>query len=94
MTEEIYEDEMDHEALEELPQSPGDGILEKTPWWAISVGLHLVLVLVLSFIIVLGAVHEDAEAVVVSPPRKPRQLPEMDKPKDNQKKVVDIKKDN
>ena len=38
-----------------------------------------------------GTAKADDEAVVVSPPRKPRQIPEMEKPKDidPNKKILD-----
>jgi hypothetical protein len=75
------------------PQTFGEKAIASTPWWAISTGLHVVMALLLGFF---WAVHakEEEEAVVVSPPRKPRVLPEMEKPRDldPNKKILDMEK--
>lgn len=90
----------EEEGVEELelplgePQTVTDKIISKTPWWAMSVGLHVVLALICWYRIVLGDTDEGLEAVVVAPPRKPRVIPEMEKPKDldPNKKILDVKK--
>ena len=47
-----------------IPAEEGtvEKLIEKTPWWAISVGAHTIAILILSFIIVLGNPFVDAEA--------------------------------
>jgi hypothetical protein len=74
-------------------RSLADTLLSHTPWWAISTGLHVVVALLIGLLWAVQA-REDDEAVVVSPPRKPRELPEMERPRDldPNKKILDIKK--
>ncbi|HXG60569.1 MAG TPA: hypothetical protein VNO22_04275, partial [Planctomycetota bacterium] len=69
------------------------GIVRKTPWWAISGGLHTAAFLAIGFFWTVQAQPEE-EAVVVSPPRKPRPLPEMEKRRDldPNRKILDVKK--
>jgi ElaB/YqjD/DUF883 family membrane-anchored ribosome-binding protein len=73
--------------------SLADALVRKTPWWSISTGIHIVAALLIGFLWAVQA-REDDEAVVVSPPRKPRALPEMDKPKDldPNRKILDVEK--
>jgi len=75
------------------PETATDKLVQKTHWWALSTGMHVVLALLIGFFWAVGS-REDAEAVVVRPPRKPRQLPEMEKPRnlDPQKKILDMPK--
>jgi hypothetical protein len=42
-----------------------DTVVRKTPWWAISVGLHTIAILVLAYMIVLSAPAEADEVVVI-----------------------------
>jgi hypothetical protein len=73
------------------PQGPTENLIQKTPWWAISTGLHVTAALLIGFFWVIQT-EGDAEAVVVTPPRRPRTIPEMEKPKDlNPQKVLDVK---
>ena len=80
--EEEYEDDV--VVGEELPpgepESAGEKLFAKTPWWAISIGIHAMVALIVGFSWVVSAVAEE-EAVVVSPPRQPRVIPEMIHPK-------------
>ena len=82
--EEAY-DEEEEQLEQELPpgepQTFGEKLISKCPWWAISVGLHTVAALIVAWFWVINA-RPDEEAVVVSPPRKPRIVPEMEKPRD------------
>ena len=73
------------------PETPIEKLVQKTPWWSISVGLHTVAALIVAFFWVVQA-RGDEEAVVVSPPRKPRVIPEMEQPKDlkQEKKTLDV----
>ena len=73
------------------PETPVEKLVQKTPWWSISVGLHTVAALIVAFFWVVQARGDD-EAVVVSPPRKPRVVPDMKKPldADPNKKVLDM----
>ncbi len=57
-------------------------IVSKTPWWAVSGGLHTLSVLALSFIVVLHEPAADETAVIVAPPRKRPPQTEMEIPKD------------
>ena len=96
--EEYYEeDEMMDEEGELPPGDPqtfGEKVLAATPWWGISVGVHTVVALILTYLVVLGNPFNDDDAVVVSPPRKPRVMPEMEKPPDldPNKKILDMDK--
>lgn len=91
-------EEMEEQGLEELPagepQTFTDKLIAKTPWWAISTGLHVVVALVLAYLVVIGGPPVEEEAVVVATARKPRPIPEMEKPKDldPNKKILDMKK--
>ena len=90
---EQYEEDEQVDLGPREPESAVEKLVEKTPWWAISVGAHTIAVLILSFLIVLGNPFEDADAVTMTPPRKPRQLPEMEKLRDMIKNnPLDIKK--
>jgi len=73
------------------PESSTDRVIAKTPWWAMSTGLHVVATLVMAYLIVLTGPPPDDNAVVVAPPRRPRPIPEMDKPRDldPNKKILD-----
>ena len=73
--------------------STAERLIGKTPWWAISTGLHVVVALLLGWFWVAQATEDD-EAVVMSAPRKPRLLPEMEKPRDvdPNRKVLDMQK--
>jgi hypothetical protein len=68
-------------------------IARKTPWWVISTGIHTAAFLAIGFFWAVQARPEEA-AVVVSPLRKPRPLPELEKPRDldPNKKVLDMQK--
>lgn len=92
--EEPLEDEQEEMDLPPPPpETIGGKIIANTPWWAISTGGHVMVALLIGFFWAANA-NIDEEAVVVSPPRKPRQLPEMEKPKDldPNKKVLDMEK--
>jgi len=79
------------------PETEGPSLFErlisKTPWWSLSTGLHVALALLIGFLWAVQA-REDVEAVTVSAPRKPRLLPDMDKPRDldPNKKILDVQK--
>jgi hypothetical protein len=93
------EEPMEDEQQEEValppgePETMGGKVIANTPWWAISTGLHVTAALLIGFFWAVNA-NVPEEAVVVAPPRKPRQLPEMEKPKnlDPNKKVLDMEK--
>src|SRR5687768_7096159 len=89
----MEEDQVEQELPPGEPDTTGGKLIAATPWWAISTGLHVVMALVLGWFWAAEA-KEDEEAVVVSPPRKPRQLPEMEKPRDldPNKKILDMEK--
>jgi hypothetical protein len=76
------------------PQTTTDKLIAKTPWWAMSTGIHVVVALIMAYLIVLSGPPVDDNAVVVAPPRKPRPIPEMEKPRDldPNKKILDMKK--
>lgn len=90
----VEEVPVEHELPPGEPQTFTDRLISKTPWWAISVGLHVVVAIVTMFGIALSKNDDDEEAVIVSQPRKPRPLPEMEKPQnlDPTKKVLDMTK--
>lgn len=71
-----------------------DRLISRTPWWAISVGLHAALALVLTFVVVLGKSDEGEEAILVRPPQKTRPMPEYEPPKDQTptNQILDIQK--
>ncbi len=54
------------------PEAASEKILNKTPWWAISVGLHTLAVLVLTFLVVVGRPVESDEVAILKP--APRRL--------------------
>jgi hypothetical protein len=95
--EEPIEEEEEQQEERELPpgepQTTGEKMIAATPWWAISLGIHVVIALLCGWFWVVAAPEEE-EAVVVSPPRKPKPLPEMEKPKDlnPNKKILDMAK--
>ncbi len=91
--EQMEEDQVEQELPPGEPQTAGEKIIAQTPWWAISTGLHVVGALLIGLLWAVQA-KGDEEAVVVSPPRKPRQLPEMEKPRDldPNKKILDMNK--
>ncbi len=62
------------------PQTPAEKILQKTPWWSISLGMHVLMALLLGWFWVVQAV-EDVEVFAVNPPRRPPEIPVMT-PKD------------
>ncbi|MBI4566398.1 MAG: terpene cyclase/mutase family protein [Planctomycetes bacterium] len=93
--EELVEEEQEEE--QELPpgepQTFTDKLVAKTPWWGMSIGIHVVMALFMAYLIAAGKARPDEEAVVVAAPRKPRPIPEMEKPKDlQQNKPLDMKK--
>lgn len=53
-----------------------DRVVRRTPWWAISAGLHLTLALVLGWMIVLGRPAESEESIVVRRHDPPPPAPE------------------
>ena len=57
------------------PETAGEKLVAKTPWWVISVGMHAMVALIVGFFWVVSAVAEE-EAVVVTPPRRPRPKPQ------------------
>ncbi len=71
-----------------------DRLISRTPWWAISIGLHAVLALVMVYVVALGSSADDEEAVVVHVAKKLRPLDEFDPPKDlpPTNKILDLKK--
>lgn len=96
--EEHYDEEKYiEEELPEGPQEPEtltDVIVQKTPWWFISVFVHAVLFAISALIVVIAEPKNDEEVVVVAAPRKPPPEPEIEKPKDLQhaEKFLDIEK--
>ncbi|MBI2931822.1 MAG: terpene cyclase/mutase family protein [Planctomycetes bacterium] len=75
------------------PETFTDKLIAKTPWWAMSTGIHVVLALLMAWLVVIGSPPDDDDAVVVAPPRKPRVIPDMEKPPDlPNEKVLDMKK--
>jgi hypothetical protein len=76
------------------PESATDQIIQKTPWWSISTGIHVVFALLCAYLVVLGKPASDDEAVVVAASRKPRPVPQMDRPLEvpHREKVFDHKK--
>ena len=60
-------------------QSPAQKIVEKTPWWAISVGLHTLGVLILGFFVVMAIEAADTEVTVVRRLKKVEPPPEFKK---------------
>ena len=93
-----YEDEYDEEQdvlSDEYPTEPetaAEAFVKKTPWWSISIGMHAMVAMIVGFFWVINAV-EDEEAVVVRPPRTPREIPKMEEldipPAE---KILDMKK--
>jgi len=75
------------------PETTGEKLIAKTPWWSISLGIHVVVALLCGWFWVVASPEEE-EAVVVSPPRRPKVLPEMEKPRDlnPSKKILDMAK--
>lgn len=72
-----------------MPQESGesatDRVVRKTPWWAISMGMHLTLALVLGWIVVLGRTAESDSGVECGlrpPPPQPPEFFRDDGPKD------------
>jgi hypothetical protein len=63
------------------PESAGEKVLQKTPWWSISTGLHVVAALVLGWFWAVSAPAAE-EAVLVNPPRRAVKPPEMERPRD------------
>jgi len=86
------DDRLPYEDLPTEPEGAGEKVIQKTPWWAISTGLHVVGALLIGFFWAVQLPADDS-AVVVAPPRKPRPLPVMDKPQDvtENTKVLDVK---
>src|SRR3972149_116109 len=91
--EEYYDDQPLPEGPSE-PETLTDAIVQKTPWWFISVFLHAVLFALSALITVIAFDKPDEEVVVVAQPRKPPPEPEIEKPKDLQQaeKFLDIEK--
>jgi len=93
--EEVPQEEMEEQ--QELPagepETLGEQIIAKTPWWAISFGVHVVIAFILTYLIVLGEDKKDEELVKISARRDPVEQPEM-KPVDlpERKKILDMKK--
>jgi hypothetical protein len=92
------EEEYYEEGEEELPELPAgepqtftDTLVAKTPYWVISTFSWSIILGFFALVWGSGVPKVDDDAVVVSPPRKPRQIPEMEKPKDldPNKKVLD-----
>jgi hypothetical protein len=74
------------------PETATEKIVHHTPWWAVSTGLHVVGALAIGLLWAVSA-PEDVEAVVVQPPRKPREMPELTFPHDVQtNKPLDVQK--
>lgn len=91
--EEQYEDEPLPEGPRE-PETLTDQIIQKTPWWFLSIFGHGLAFLLIAFIVVVAGPNKDEEVVVVAAPRKPPPEPEIEKPKDLQhaEKFLDIDK--
>jgi hypothetical protein len=75
------------------PETSAEKVLQSTPWWSISLGIHVVIALICGWFWIVAA-PEEAEAVVVNPPRRPTVLPVMDPPKhdDVKRPPLDIEK--
>ncbi len=75
------------------PETATEKLVQHTPWWAVSTGIHVVFALLIGLLWAVQA-KGDEEAVVVSPPRKPRPVPDLEKPRDldPNKKILDMKK--
>jgi Ca-activated chloride channel family protein len=75
------------------PPTPGDSLVRKTPWWSLSVGLHVLATLLVGFFWVVQAMRPES-AAVVNPVWKTPPLPEMEKPRDldPNKKILDMEK--
>jgi hypothetical protein len=85
------DDRLSYQDLPHDPETAGEKVIQKTPWWAISTGLHVVGALLIGFF---WAVQLPAEeAVITAAPRRPRPLPEMEKPLDVKEnlKTLDVK---
>ncbi len=89
----IVEEEARAGAPTPSPESTVDRLISKTPWWGLSLGLHVLFALLAGWFWVAAARPED-EAVVVSPPRRPRPMPELDRPRDphENRKILDMEK--
>lgn len=59
------------------PQGTGEKLIQKTPWWAISIGLHALAALILGFLIVVQQPAESDEIVVMRKPRPKPEVPDM-----------------
>ena len=92
-TNETCEEDLLPAEFDSEPETVAGKLVQKTPWWSISIGLHTVGALLVGFFWVVGAV-KDTEALVVTPPRPPRTVPKMDpiKKLDDNKKILDIEK--
>jgi len=75
------------------PETPTDRVIAKTPWWAMSTGLHVVATLVMAYLIVLSGPAEAEIPTNVRPTRRVRPF-EIERPRDidPNKKILDIKK--
>lgn len=93
--EEPFEEEQQPLPASTEPQTAVDRLVMATPWWGISVGFHVVIAL--AGVLLFGGGRgeaNDQDAISVAPPKKPRPLPEMEKPRDldPNKKVLDTEK--
>ena len=90
--EEYYEDEPQELPAGE-PETTGEKIIAHTPWWAISVGMHAFMALIVGWLWVFSLLAED-EAVIVRPPRRLPPPPEMVEPPEvnTENNALDIEK--
>jgi len=77
------------------PKPPGtaESLVQRTPWWSLSVGLHVLLAVLVGFFWVVRAMDAE-QAAAVNPRRKTPPLPEMEKPRDldPKRKILDMVK--
>ncbi|HLF93644.1 MAG TPA: prenyltransferase/squalene oxidase repeat-containing protein [Planctomycetota bacterium] len=75
------------------PEGAAESVIRRTPWWSLSTGIHVVVALMLGWFWVVQSAAEE-EVTVMSPPRKPRETPVMEPPKDQpeREKILDIVK--
>ncbi len=58
------------------PESPAEQLVRKTPWWSISIGLHVLAALILGWLIVFSPPAETIEILHVDPPQLRPPIPE------------------
>ena len=73
------------------PETVGEKLVARTPWWAISIGMHAMVALIVGFFWVVAAIAEET-VVELLPPRPPRVIPAMKKKVtiDPKKKLLDM----